>query len=353
MRVFVVGNTTFFPAFHVYLYDQRAVGTDADALCSLRFVHELREYVGLRRCDALGHRATTLLTIKDNCGGHTKSKAVLQYYTLLVLLGLYDRIVVVFLGNGQTHMVPDQVMTQLKRGLLGTVDVTSPVELVQHLNDARLPTTVFANFWDHTTTTAAAAPAPPEQLTLWDGWDKVFAAAGIQDLPADIMTHGYFEFTGGTVSVRTSWDVEDVVHEHDAVLPQDLARSRAAALHALFGPNVTLDTADLAHLADGVLERARLRPSPAATQPSCMSAARTRFFVPPEHRRWYPEGFSPDQNDGGTKAGCDDDRTHKEPATAPSAAVPGTTRPVSVSARGPPRHRGGWAGAVRAQQGMG
>ena len=57
---------------YVKLYDERAMGKDANALCSLRFVHHLTQF----NCTPVDSRPTILFEVLDNNVGQNKSQVV-------------------------------------------------------------------------------------------------------------------------------------------------------------------------------------------------------------------------------------------------------------------------------------
>ena len=154
-----------------YCYDQRGMGKGADALCSLRFYNELAMYIGHRDAGTLAQRPRVLVTVRDNCVGQNKSKAVMAFCTLLNLL-FYDRIVVHFLGRGHSHMRPDQVVAWLKK-TLNKQQVYSPVDMVKLFNTLDC---VEAEFFDYNDL--------DNPMPLWGGWEALMKAVGIKNIPS-------------------------------------------------------------------------------------------------------------------------------------------------------------------------
>ena len=153
-----------------YCHDQRAMGKGADALCSLRLYHELTAYIRHRDAGTLASRPQILVSVRDNCVGQNKSKAVLSFCTLLTLL-FYDRVIVHFLAKGHSHMRPDQVTAWMKR-TLARRQLFSPHDLIERFNTVEC---VDAVYFDDQGTDAV--------LPFWSGWADLLKAVGIKDIP--------------------------------------------------------------------------------------------------------------------------------------------------------------------------
>lgn len=82
MYMFVISNLTT-GINSVYLYDERAMGKNADALCSLRFVYHMRLFVEARVSKTLLSSPDTLYIVMDNCVGQNKSQVVMMFMLLL------------------------------------------------------------------------------------------------------------------------------------------------------------------------------------------------------------------------------------------------------------------------------
>ena len=108
VNVFVMSQITRYGAKHkLILYDERAAGKDADALCSLRFKHYMEKYIQNRDDKSFLSRPKFLFIILDNCVAQNKSQTVLMLFCLLTVLGIYDRIILHFLESGHSHGSPD------------------------------------------------------------------------------------------------------------------------------------------------------------------------------------------------------------------------------------------------------
>ena len=125
LYMFVMSDITKYGTKHnIYVYDERAAGKDADALCSLRFAHYINRFIKQRNNGTLEKRATYLFVTMDNCVGQNKSNAVLQMFSLLCILGIYEGVICHYLEKGHSHGTPDVGTAHAKRPLKKTI--TSP-----------------------------------------------------------------------------------------------------------------------------------------------------------------------------------------------------------------------------------
>ena len=120
---------------HVYLYDERAMGKNADALCTLPFIYHMRMHEEARVAKRLLSEPDTLYIIMDNCVGQNKSQAVLMFMLFLSQL-FYKRVVCHYLVSGHSHMCPDRVVSHAKRSI-GINNVYHPAGLVEKMNTVR------------------------------------------------------------------------------------------------------------------------------------------------------------------------------------------------------------------------
>ena len=132
--VFIISNITRFGTKHrLLIYDERAAGKDGDALCSLRLFHYMSQYIQQKNRNELHKRARFLFVIMDNCVGQNKSNCVLKFFSLLVVIGLYEGIVLHYLEAGHSHGSPDCGLAHAKRPLNNN-DYMVPEEIVQEMN---------------------------------------------------------------------------------------------------------------------------------------------------------------------------------------------------------------------------
>jgi hypothetical protein len=111
---------------HIVLYDQRAMGKNADALCSLRLWFHLTQVPsGLMR-------PTMWYDVRDNCVGQNKSQAVLMFDCLLSITK-YEKVAVHYMVSGHSHMPPDRDWAHAKLPLKRR-DVYLPEDIAQLIN---------------------------------------------------------------------------------------------------------------------------------------------------------------------------------------------------------------------------
>jgi hypothetical protein len=117
---------------HEYLYDERAMGKDCDALCSLRFLYHFRQFVEARAQTQISSSPDTLYIIMDNCVGQNKSQGVFMFFSFLSML-FYKKIVLHYLESGHSHMAPDRVVSHVKKSL-GKNNHFLPQQLIGRMN---------------------------------------------------------------------------------------------------------------------------------------------------------------------------------------------------------------------------
>lgn len=130
----------------IKVYDERAAGKNADALCSLRFHHYMSKYIRDRDNNNLSKRAKYLFIIMDNCVGQNKSQHVLMMFSLLTVIGLYSGIVLHFLEAGHSHGSPDVAVAHAKRPLKKNYNV--PEEIVATMNTVEGVDATYIDFRD-------------------------------------------------------------------------------------------------------------------------------------------------------------------------------------------------------------
>ena len=151
----------------IKVYDERAAGKNADALCSLRFNHYLSKYIKDRDNQELHKRAKYLFVIMDNCVGQNKSQVVLMMFSMLATIGLYDGIVLHFLEAGHSHGSPDVAIAHAKRVLKDNYDV--PEEIVSAMNTVHGVDATYIDFRD------AINPECQSDYPFRTGWESFFA----------------------------------------------------------------------------------------------------------------------------------------------------------------------------------
>ena len=126
---------------YVKLYDERAMGKDANALCSLRFVHNLTQY----NSTTIQSRPTVLFEVLDNNVGQNKSQVVFMFFALLSMTLYSEGVVLLFLVAGHSHMAPDRTVSWLRKSLQKK-NVYLPQQFVDAFNSIG---SVEAEFIDH------------------------------------------------------------------------------------------------------------------------------------------------------------------------------------------------------------
>ena len=178
---------------YVFLWDERGMGKDMDAMCSVRFVHMLRQRNILRTRPA--DLPTMRFQVMDNCVGQNKSQAVFMFFALLSLTWYPDGFVCLFLLPGHSHFPPDRTVSWLKKSLHGK-NLFLPEHFVQYFNGI---TSVTAEFMDH---------RGPNRL-MFRGWDAILQHHFV---PIPTIKNGgytsfyFFEFKNGILTARKSPD---------------------------------------------------------------------------------------------------------------------------------------------------
>ena len=89
---------------HVMLFDERGQDKGADCMCSLRTKYHLEQIDCYKDCVV---RPSVSVSIMDNCVGQNKSQAMMKYFAMLSVL-FYDKVVLLYLIPGHSHMKPDR-----------------------------------------------------------------------------------------------------------------------------------------------------------------------------------------------------------------------------------------------------
>eukprot|EP01038_Epipyxis_sp_PR26KG_P018208 gene18208-25613_t len=99
---------------NVFVYDERLMGKDKDALCSLRMAFHIKSR---NKCLALGVvPPKVFISIRDNCVGQNKSNVTLKLECFLSM-SFYERVLIIYLIPGHSHMLPDRVVSWVKKFL--------------------------------------------------------------------------------------------------------------------------------------------------------------------------------------------------------------------------------------------
>jgi hypothetical protein len=165
IHVFVISQITRFGAKHkLVLYDERAAGKDADALCSLRLNHYMNQYILDRDLKRLHLRPKFLFVVLDNCVGQNKSQYVLMLFAAITVLGLYDRVILHFLEPGHSHGSPDIGYGHAKSRLIEELYV--PEQMAALMNTVEGINASVVDFKD----------VDSDEYCFRIGWGSLFAA---------------------------------------------------------------------------------------------------------------------------------------------------------------------------------
>ena len=129
MHLFVIANIST-GVNKVYLYDERLMGKDRDALCSLRLNFHLSHMKHLR--DNGLDLPEAFISIRDNCVGQNKSHITMQFDCFLSL-SFYKRVLLIYLIPDHSHMVADRVVAWVKQSLKGK-NIYIPDDIVKSIN---------------------------------------------------------------------------------------------------------------------------------------------------------------------------------------------------------------------------
>jgi len=111
LHMFVMADITR-RKHNVKLYDERLMGKDKDALCSLRIAHHIEDR---QECLELNQTPPKyFISIRDNCVGQNKSNITLNFECFLAMT-FYKRILLIYLIPGHSHMVTDRVVSWAKK----------------------------------------------------------------------------------------------------------------------------------------------------------------------------------------------------------------------------------------------
>ena len=183
---------------YVKLYDERAMGKDANALCSLRFVHHLTQF----NSTPVDSRPTILFEVLDNNVGQNKSQVVFMFFALLSMTLYRDGVVLLFLCAGHSHMAPDRTVSWLRKSLTKK-QVFLPGEFIAAFNTVRSVEAEFINHCD-------------SGRMIFERWEEILKAH-LAPIPV-IKDGGYtqyhfFEFQNGVLKMRHNPE-STVEHTH-------------------------------------------------------------------------------------------------------------------------------------------
>ena len=272
---------------YVYTYDERGMGKDADALCSLRFVHHLRKVESYRSSNM--QRPSALFQIMDNNVGQNKSQAVLMFFALLSMTWYPEGVSLLYLLPGHSHMACDRVVSWLRKKLKGD-NLFLPEHFVQRFN--AIPS-VRAEFIDHRDT----------NRLMFRNFEPILKRhmVTIPPIPGGGYTRFYsFEFKRGVLTMRKAADsAVEFTHSYvqglsgkddDTTYDELLARCVASLAAHLFRYGKTFSNASVADIAIGGTDGGLVRhPGQQLTQTKVVSFWTKGFSIPREYLSYYPE----------------------------------------------------------------
>ena len=179
----------------IMLYDERTMGKEKNALCSLRLNYHVESF---QRCLREGRNQPEIyISTRDNCAGQNKSNVTLQF-DCLMSLSFYKRVMVIYLIPGHSHMLPDRVVAWAKRSLYRK-NLYHPDDIVKEINNVK---SVSAEFISHT----------DRRRPCYTGWEG-FLGKYLAKLPSGFTSNYVFEFHAGNVTMTNliSDDPSDAV----------------------------------------------------------------------------------------------------------------------------------------------
>ena len=246
---------------NIFLYDERTMGKDKQALCSLRLNFHIEN---LRRCERENKRHPEIfISIWDNCVGQNKSNTTMQFDAFLSL-SLYKRVLVIFFIPGHSHMIPDRVVAWMKAGIKNK-NIYNPNDLEKEINKVK---NIKANFFAHT----------DRWRPCFDKWDQ-FLGKHLKKLPAGFTNNYVFEFFKGEVTMKHL--ITENETKKNNLCKLDESTTRRNLWNELFGgtrkQNVTMQDVTLPRLECKELDINKIK-----------SLAKKYHSIPAVHRWFYP-----------------------------------------------------------------
>eukprot|EP00732_Lithocolla_globosa_P001247 Lithocolla_globosa_v1_NODE_586_length_3676_cov_4.989506.p1 type:complete len:526 gc:universal NODE_586_length_3676_cov_4.989506:2205-628(-) len=271
---------------HVYVYDERTAGKGGNETNSLRWYHYTRliqQYINEGK-----QPPRFLLRVCDNCSGQGKSRKTSKFDALLPLL-LFDRVGVLFLIPGHSHMKADRVAAWINRSIKN-LNIYLPSDLITQYNGVKSVRAEFIET-DH------------NRFRQWDEFlNKHFKA-----LPTGFSSKYCFEYHHGAVTYkRTVLTPDDDAEIH--VFCQNPVLTRKVVLDELLG------LAEDASLEQIVSAPLKLPISDALTLTSTKlkSLAKKYSAIPREARHFYPDFTMEELIDSDYGSDSDDERLNKK-----------------------------------------
>ena len=322
---------------YVWFFDERAQDKGADCLCSLRTRYHLMQ---LDRYADCVFQPRVSVSIMDNCVGQNKSQVVMKFFAMLSVL-LYEKVVLLYLLPGHSHMKPDRVVAWVKGAIKG-LNLYTPQQIVEKCNTVN---SIEAEFLDHN------SPNRP----FFVGWEAVLNKY-FRNMPAGFISFYFFEMDRGTVTYRHTGDSLDAEASVHSLLRADYTVVKKALFQELFG---VTSVSELSAASINSLKLPRHKGN-TLTKKKVKSLSKKYFSIPPQYRPYYPtvdsgvgdvestdEGSSDDGDDDSDDTDDGEDAPVTRPApplharAAPTPATPAKPKKSDVApgARKPGRPR--------------
>jgi hypothetical protein len=250
---------------NVWLFDERAQDKGADCMCSLRMRYHLRQLDRYKLCNK---RPSVSVSVLDNCVGQNKSNITMKFNAMLSLL-FYDKVVLLYLISGHSHMIADRVVAWIK-GSLKNGNYYCPKDFAAVMNTVK---SVHAEFLDH------SSSKRPFFINWHTILDKYF-----KDMPAQFTFNFFFEFDKGDVTVRHLVSTPDEDCTTISLVRGNKDAVRKAILKELFG------VTQVTELSERSLDTMQLprHPGNVLSGKKVLSLSTKYFSIPENYRPYYP-----------------------------------------------------------------
>lgn len=220
-------------------------------------------------CDGYIITECTLILVFDNCVGQNKSKDVFLFFAILSMT-FFDRVVILFLISGHSHMLPDRVVGWLRKILHG-VNLFSPVELVAMFQNLKSVSAEYIDLND-------------AERCMFDGWSELLQSCGMNSIPSDFAYTQYhwFEFKDGYMHAKPFADSEEnTTKEHIFTQsPEEVSKTFVEEL-------TSRDSLMESNVKDITLERLNFK-SP-LSKAKLKSITKSLETIPAEYHHLYPQ----------------------------------------------------------------
>ena len=215
----------------------------------------------------------------------------MKFFAMLSVL-LYDKVVLLYLLPGHSHMKPDRVVAWVKGAIKG-LNLYTPQQIVEKCNTVN---SIEAEFLDHN------SPNRP----FFVGWEAVLNKY-FRNMPAGFTSFYFFEMDRGTVTYRHTGDSPDAEASVHSLLRADYNVVKKALLQELFGVSLV---SELSAASINSLKLPRHKGN-TLTKKKVKSLSKKYFSIPPQYLPYYPTvdsgvGEAESSDDGSSDDGDDD-----------------------------------------------